>query len=68
MRISFRVLLCLAACALSACTAEQAYHAGQTWQQNECNKLADKQERDRCVDRAGGSYESYKRQTESTGK
>jgi hypothetical protein len=49
---------------ISACSAEQAYYAGQTWQQNECNKIPDSHERERCLGRAGGSYESYKRQTE----
>ena len=49
---------------MSACTAEQAYYAGQTWQQNECNKIADSYERERCLGRTGDSYESYRRQTE----
>ena len=49
---------------ISACTAEQAYYAGQTWQQNECNKIVDREQRDRCLSSAGGSYEAYKRQTE----
>ena len=51
---------------ISACTAEQAYYAGQTWQQNECNKIVDREQRDRCLSSAGGSYEAYKRQTEES--
>jgi hypothetical protein len=50
--------------ALCACSAEQAYHAGQTWQQNQCGGIADKAEYDRCTSRAGGTYDSYKRETE----
>jgi len=50
--------------ALGGCSAEQAYHSGQAWQQNQCNGIADKAEYDRCIGRAGPSYESYKRETE----
>ena len=59
-----RPLAVLLALLMSACSAEQAYYAGQTWQQNECNKIVDREQRDRCLSRAGGSYESYMRQTE----
>ena len=54
----------LLAFGLSACSAEQGYNAAQGWQQNQCNKIPDKAEFDRCMSRAGTSYESYKRQTE----
>lgn len=54
----------LVALCLSACTTEQAYNAAQGWQQNQCNKIPDKTEFDRCMNRASTSYESYKRQTE----
>jgi len=50
--------------AIGGCSAEQAYHAGQAWQQNQCNGIADKAEYDRCMSRAGESYESYKREIE----
>jgi len=52
------------AIALGGCSAEQAYHSGQAWQQNQCNGIADKAEYDRCMSRAEMSYESYKRETE----
>jgi hypothetical protein len=49
---------------LCGCSAEQAYNSGQAWQRNECNKLPDKADYDRCVGRANGTYDSYRRQTE----
>ena len=53
---------------LPACTAEQAYGTGQAWQQNQCSRIPDKAEADRCMSRANTSYDSYKRQTESEKK
>jgi hypothetical protein len=49
---------------LPACTVEQAYGTAQAWQRNQCNKLPDKADVDRCLSKADTSYESYKRQTE----
>ena len=43
--------LVLVALSLSACTTEQVYNSGQAWQHNQCNKLHDKSEFDRCVNR-----------------
>ena len=54
----------LVAVCLSACTTEQAYNSAQGWQQNQCGRIPDKAEFDRCMSRAGTSYESYKRQSE----
>ena len=54
----------LAGLSLSACTAEQVYLSAQGWQRNQCNKLPDKAESDRCLSNANTAYESYKRQTE----
>jgi hypothetical protein len=52
------------ALSLPGCTTEQAYLSAQGWQRNQCNKLPDKAEVDRCVGQASTTYESYKRQTE----
>ena len=48
----------------SGCTTRQAYYSTQTWQRNECNKLIDQNERDRCIGRTSLTFEDYKRQTE----
>ena len=50
--------------AASACTAEQAYYSGQTWQRNECDKLPDPGERERCLSKLDTGYEDYQRQKE----
>lgn len=56
--------LLLVALSLPGCSAEQVYGSAQTWQQNQCNKIVDKAAYDRCMSRAAGTYESYKRETE----
>ena len=43
----------------AACSSQQTYATGQTWQRNECNKIIDMQERQRCVAKANESYDSY---------
>ena len=53
-----------AALAASGCTSQQAYYSGQAWQRNECNKIAEDGERERCMSRTNTPYEDYKRQTE----
>jgi hypothetical protein len=49
---------------LLGCSSQQLYNTGQAWQRNECSKIADAQERNRCMASTNTSYEDYKRQTE----
>ena len=62
-RVAFLLALLLAVHVLSGCSGEQAYHAGQRWRQDECKRLPDKAEYDRCMANASMSYETYKRET-----
>jgi hypothetical protein len=57
-----------AAFLLGACSSRQIYDSGQAWQRNECQKLNDKAERDICLANSSSSYETYKKQSESTKK
>lgn len=52
----------LSALAVSACSWEQAYYATQTWQRNECSRLPDASERERCLSRNNASYGTYRQQ------
>lgn len=57
------ILACLAAATLAcACSSQQAYDLGQTWQRNECDKILDMQERQRCIHSASTPYDAYQRQ------
>jgi len=40
------------------------YYSGQQWQRNECNKIADQNERQQCMKRTDMSFGEYRRQTE----
>lgn len=54
----------LLALALSACTSQQWYGAGQGWQKNECHKIIDANERSRCLKNADTNYDAYQRQSD----
>jgi len=49
--------------AVSACTSQQMYASGQNYQRNQCERLPDMGERQRCLEKANMSYEEYKRET-----
>lgn len=55
----------LACLLLPACTSEQIYAAGRHWQRQECARLPDPQQRDRCHQDAGQPYETYKRDADT---
>ena len=64
LKVKSLLVLLFLALLLSACTAEQAYLSVQGWQRNQCNRLPDKAESDRCMSRTSTDYDSDKRQTE----
>jgi len=43
------------------------YGAGQGWQRQECIKINDMQERNRCMASVSMSYDEYKRQVDAQG-
>jgi len=63
---AFRLLLAGTITTLSAasCTSQQAYTTGQAWQRNQCYRIMDQSEQERCLNSTTMSYEDYKRQTE----
>jgi hypothetical protein len=63
IRIGTLLLLLSAGHFLPGCSGEQAYRAGQGWQQNQCMRLPDKAEYDRCMANASMSHDTYKRET-----
>ena len=57
--------LCALAClgALAAgCSTQMAYNSGQGWQRQQCFKIDDPQQRQRCLKSASTSYEDYQRE------
>lgn len=47
------------------CTTAQLYTATQSWQRNECAKIFDTQERNRCMADTSTTYEEYKAKTKA---
>jgi hypothetical protein len=58
-------LVALAALALSGCSNRMLYQTVQGWQQQECRKIADAAERQRCMASTAGSYDDYRRAREA---
>ncbi|WP_292923456.1 hypothetical protein [Nitrosomonas sp.] len=48
---------------VSGCTAQQLNSTGQSWQRNECARMLDQWERERCLSNASTPYEAYKKQS-----
>jgi hypothetical protein len=57
------LLSVLAGFCLPGCTREQAYGTGQMWQRQECSRIPDRAEYDRCMRDAELSYDAYRRET-----
>jgi hypothetical protein len=64
--VSPAMLLSLLASAFAAgCSTQTLYASGQAWQRNECQKLNDKSERDRCLANASDSYDTYRNKADA---
>lgn len=50
---------------LSACSSRQFHATGQQWQRNECERLQDGAERNRCLADSKRSYDDYQRQKDA---
>jgi hypothetical protein len=60
--------LCTGACtvaSLGACTTQMAYNTGQEWQKEQCRKLPDLAERQRCEKSNAMTYDKYKAEAEA---
>jgi uncharacterized protein YxeA len=62
MKRILAITLCLL---LNACSSQQAFNAASTWQRNECNKITESTQRQKCMDGVNTSYDDYKRQSET---
>lgn len=62
-RILAAAIVAAALTVATGCATQQLYSTGQAWQRNQCTRLVDQQERERCMANAGASYEAYKKQS-----
>jgi hypothetical protein len=66
LRTFFLNVVLLSAPCLSSCSSQQLYGVGQAWQRNECYKIVDAQEHNRCLASTSMSYDEYRRRIEAT--
>jgi hypothetical protein len=64
LRPAFVIVATVLTAGGAGCSWQQAYSAAQEWQRNQCNRLTEQTERDRCLNSTKMSYEDYRRQTE----
>jgi hypothetical protein len=57
--------LLVLACMLPGCSSRAVYQTVQGWQQQECRKLPDAAERQRCLGSTAASYDDYRRAREA---
>ena len=62
--------MALAACVawLAGCTSQQLWRVGQQWQRQDCARLKDLDERQRCERSAATSYERYKAESDAASR
>lgn len=58
------ILALAAVLVLAACTTEEFYSAGQSYQRSQCEKIVDRMEYERCIRDADLAYDEYKRRKE----
>jgi hypothetical protein len=66
MKCSIMLLTCFIACA--SCSNKELYNASRGWQQNECQKIVENEDRARCMEAATKSFEQYKKEQETVKK
>jgi len=55
------VALCALASLAAGCSTQTAYYSAQGWQRQQCFKIDDLQQRQRCLKSASTSHEDYQR-------
>lgn len=69
MRTLQLLLVASAACAvLPGCSNEMVYHSVQGWQQQQCQRRLDRDDRSRCERSNARSYEDYQGEVAATKK
>lgn len=55
-------LFAAVAALLGGCSSQQLYNVAQGWQHQECQRIQDRDERQRCERSSAKSYEQYQRE------
>ena len=65
MAFRLRLFIGIALLLLTGCSRQQAFLAAQGWQRNQCYRLPEQTDRERCLAKASMSYDDYKRNTQA---
>ncbi len=63
-----RLLLLLVTLSVSGCASDARNDSARAWQIAECNRVIDKEDRDRCVRRAEDDYGRRSREAETAAR
>jgi hypothetical protein len=61
MKSTALLAVALVTLAVSGCAASLVYDSGRSWKQQECYKIPDQYERQRCLQSAAMSYDEYRK-------
>jgi hypothetical protein len=59
-----QVVVLIAMLLATGCSWQQGYVSAQGWQRNQCQRLPDQTERERCLASSAMPYDQYRRHTE----
>lgn len=65
MRMIATATTLLLVATFAGCSSRQFHATGQQWQRNECERLQDTAERNRCIANSKTSYDDYQRQKDA---
>ena len=65
LRVTVLIVSMIAA---TGCSWQQAYVSAQGWQRNQCYRVPDQTERERCLASTALAYDDYRRQTDGDRK
>lgn len=68
MASTSKLLIGIALFMLAGCSWQQAFLSAQGWQRNQCYRLPEQIDRERCLANSSMSYDDYRRDTQAINK
>ena len=68
MSAVWRLAVCVLVLLECGCTSRQVYESAWGWRRNECDKIANADERARCLEAANASYDTYSKEQDEAAR